>query len=186
MSSRSLRLIAGAFLCVTLASNALARDGSGFIEFRVIVPQSLPWHLFPNVPAYLVIRSSAEWIAYWSVPGRLSMPIPIGQPSDPTAHVPLSDVDFDRFTLLVVSTGPKGSSGYAVSISSIFREEARGIVVSVLDVGPGGNQCAVMSIVSYPEVFALIPKTEESIRFQIAEAKTDCNNPPRTINGENR
>jgi hypothetical protein len=112
------------------------------------------------------------------------MPIPIGQPSDPTAHVPLSDVDFDRFMLLVVSTGPKGSSGYAVSISSIFREEARGIVVSVLDVGPG-NQCAVMSIVSYPEVFALIPKTEESIRFQIAEAKTDCNN-PRTINGEKR
>jgi hypothetical protein len=186
MSSQSLRLIIGTFLCATLASNALPRDGSGLIEFRVIVPQSLPWHLFPNVPAYLVIQSSAEWIAYWSVPGRLSRPIPIGQPSDPTAHAPPSDVDFDRFTLLVVSTGPKGSLGYAVSISSIIREEARGIVVSVLDVGPGGNQCAVMSMLSYPMVFALIPKTEESIRFQISEVKTDCNNRPRTIGGKNR
>lgn len=186
MNARHLRLMVGTVLCLMATSNVVASDGNGFVEFRVIGPQKLysPHTVFPKDPAYLVIRSSAEWIAYWSAPGRLLLPVSPGVPADPAAHVTPPDVDFDQYTLLAVSTGPKPSSGYAVTISSIIRKQARGMVVSVLDVGPGGNQCAVLSTVSYPMVFALISKTEEPIRFQISEVKTDCNNPPRTIDTE--
>jgi PrcB C-terminal len=130
----------------------------------------------------LVIRSAAEWVAFWSVPGRLSSPVPnLGQPADPTIHVPAPDGDFEHFTLLAV-VGLKPTGGYAVSISSI-REQDAGVLVSVLDVGPGAG-CAVTSIVTYPSVYALIPKTDEPVRFQISQVKTDCNIRPRIIDGE--
>jgi hypothetical protein len=182
VNTRHLGLMVGTVLCLMATSNVVASDGNGFIEFRVIGPQKLysPHGVFPKDPAYLVIRSSAEWIAYWSAPGRLSLPVSPGVPAVPTAP----DVDFDQYTLLAVSTGPKPSLGYAVTISSIIRKQAGGMVVSVLDVGPGGSQCAVLSAVSYPMVFALLSKTEEPIKFQILEVKTDCNNPPRTIGTE--
>ena len=79
--------------------------------------------------------------------------------------------------------GPKPSSGYAVSISSV-REQVAGILVSMLDVGPGGAGCAVATMITYPSIFAVIPKTDEPVKFQISQAKTDCNIPLRTIGGE--
>jgi hypothetical protein len=184
MSCGAVRTLAGSFLCSMLGANVLAADKTGFIEFRVIVPQRpyFPFASFPQVPAYLVIRSSADWIAFWSVPGRLSSPVPNVGHLDPIAHVPAPDVDFEHFTLLAV-VGRKPSSGYAVSISSV-REQGAGILVSVLDVGPGGAGCAVATMITYPSIFAVIPKTDEPVRFQISQAKTDCNIPLRTIGGE--
>jgi hypothetical protein len=188
VSARHLSLIVGTVLYSMATSNVVGSDGNGFLEFRVIGPPKFysPYNIFPKDPAYLVIRSSAEWIAYWSAPGRLSLPVSPGVPADPAGHVPPPEVDFDQYTLLAVSTGPKPILGYAVTISSIIRKQARGIVVSVLDVGPGGSQCGFLPAASYPMVFALISKTEEPIRFQISDVKTDCNIPPRTIDTQSR
>jgi hypothetical protein len=174
MSCRALRTIALGFLYSMLVANVLAADKNGIIEFRVIDPQRLHFQFraYPMGPGYMVFRSAAEWIAFWDVPGRLSSP----------AHVLAPDVDFEHFTLLAVG-GPKPTGGYQVSITSI-REQAGGILVSVLDVGPGGEGCAVTSMVMFPRVFALIPKTDEPVRFQISQAKSDCNIPSRTIDGE--
>jgi hypothetical protein len=181
------RIIVGTLFCFIVASKLFAADRNGFIEFRVIVPPKFyaPQNVWPKCPAYLVIRSAAEWIAYWSAPDRLSVALSADRSADPAAQVPPPEVDFDRYTLLAVSTGPKSTLGYTVSISSIIRQPTGGVVVSVLDVGPGGgNQCAIMEMVSHPMVFALIPKRQEPIRFLIRQVKTDCNNPPRTIDAE--
>jgi hypothetical protein len=186
MRAPHLRIVVGTLFCFIVASKLFAADGNDFIEFRVIVPPRFyaPQNIWPKRPAYLVIRSAAEWIAYWSAPDRLSVALSAEVSADPAAQVPPPEVDFDRYILLVVSTGPKPTLGYTVSISSIIRQPTGGVVVSVLDVGPGGgDQCAVMAMVSHPMVFALIPKTQEPIRFLIHQVKRDCS-PPRTIDAE--
>lgn len=185
VGSRHFNIMIATCVWSLLTSTLSAADGNSFIEFSVIVPQRFysPQNWFPTDPAYLVIRSNAEWIGYGSTTGRLSRAPGAGRPADPTAHVPPPEVDFDRYTLLAISTGPKPSLGYSVSISSVVRDKAQ-ITVTVLDVGPGGSQCAIMSMISHPMVFALIAKTQEPIRFEIHQVQTDCNIPPRTIDGE--
>jgi hypothetical protein len=169
MSCRVLRAIPLGFLFPLLFANVLAAEKTGFIEFQVIDPQRLHFHgAGQRGIAYMAFRSAAEWIAFWSVPG--------------SAHVLAPDVDFQHFTLIAVG-GPKSTGGYQVSITSI-REQAGGLLVSVLDVGPGGQGCAVTSMVMYPRVFALIPKTDEQVRFEISQAKSDCNIRSRTIDGK--
>jgi len=185
MNWRILRLIATGLICSAVASLIFAAD-TGPIDFRVFVPQThyLPFGSWPMVPAYLAIRSPAEWVRFWSVAGRLSLPIQNpGQPIVSHSNVPAPDVDFERFTLLAVYMGPMSSGGYSVLIRSV-RKQPPGILVSVVEIVPG-PQCAVTSMVTYPNVFALISKTDEPIRFELL-TKADCNTPPRTFSDESR
>jgi hypothetical protein len=177
-----LKCIVVAIICF-ITSSIFAADAGGFIWFSVIAPPKFyaPENILPKAPAYLVVRSAPEWIAYWSAPDRLSLILDADRSADPASHVPPPEIDFDRYTLLAVSTSPKPSLGHSVSISSIIRQPTGGILVSILDVAPaGGGLCAVMSMVSHPMVAALIPKTQEPIRFLIRHVTSDCI-PPRTI-----
>ncbi len=176
-----------AWVALSMIGSAFATEKSRLLEFRVIFPAAVtfPFGRSPAVPAYLAIHSSEEWITFWSASGRLSPPSPrVGQPADPDAHVPLLDVDFEHFTLLAVE-GPKPTGGYSLSISSI-RRQATGILVTVLDVSPGGVGCATTQVITYPAVFALIPKTDEPVNFQVEHAKADCNIRPTMIESETR
>ena len=152
-----------------------AAASNGKIEFRVIVPDKsyFPSYTTPNAPAYLAIHSAAEWVAYWSVPGRLSPPVPfVGQTGDVTLHIPDPDVDFSRFTLLLITDGPKPNGGYSTAIRSIWYTNSS-IRVTVINVSPVfDNTCAVTLNQTEPIVIALIPKADRPIVFDVIEATT--------------
>jgi hypothetical protein len=167
-----LRIAGCALLFFLLTSTAFAAGGS--MDFRVFVPKSpyFPLGTSPGVPAYLAIRSSAEWVAFWSAPGRLQRG---RDPVRSTIDVSRPDIDFDHFTLLFVSPGPKPSGGYSVAISSIW-EMGDQIRVSIISVSPLGTNCAQTTMDAHPAVWALIAKTQVPIVFDVSEAGSDCVN----------
>jgi hypothetical protein len=81
-------------------------------------------------------------------------------------------VDFDRFTLLLITDGPKPTPGYSTTISSIWDMGSR-IRVTVINVSPVfDNTCAVTPVQTNPTVVALIPKATKPIVFDVIEATT--------------
>ncbi|MEP6886533.1 MAG: protease complex subunit PrcB family protein [Gammaproteobacteria bacterium] len=151
-----------------------ATEGNGKLEYQLIAPDKsfFPSYSWPKVPAYIAVHSAAEWVAFWSVRGRLSLPVPnVGQLGDDTLHIPDPDVDFDRFTLLLITDGPKPTPGYSTAISSIW--EGPKILVTVINVRPVfENNCATAQVVTTPTVVALIPKANKPIEFDVIEATT--------------
>lgn len=121
-------------------------------------------------PIYLAINSRDEWIDLWTRENTYVYPKATTPESSP---VPV--LDFQKFTLLVASSGTKGNSGYSVAFSSV-RESHGQIAVSVLDIGPGSN-CPTSQEMTNPRVFALIPKTAKSINFFVRRAVKDCTTP---------
>lgn len=152
-----------------------ATGSNGKFEFQVIIPDKsfFPSYTWPKVPAYIAVHSAADWVAFWSVPGRLSLPVPnVGQLGDETPHIPDPEVDFDRFTLLFISDGPKPTPGYSTTISSIWDMGSR-IRVTVINVSPVfDNTCAVTQVGTNPTVVALIPKANKPVVFDVIQATT--------------
>jgi hypothetical protein len=119
----------------------------------------------PNSPAGVAIRSRGEWESFLK-----NSQVTLQSPE--TA----SPIDFDQYTLLVASSGVKPNGGYSIVFTSI-RETRRAdmptLTVSLLDLGPG--ICPTTQELAHPIAFALIPKTDETIRFVISKADRDCN-----------
>jgi hypothetical protein len=63
--------------------------------------------------------------------------------------------------------------GYAVWITAIFQDSGGTINVKVLKTSPG-KECVILDVPTSPIALALIPKTDHTIAFDIAEAKVDC------------
>jgi hypothetical protein len=82
-----------------------------------------------------------------------------------------ADIDLTRETLIVATSGVKPSSGFVVLIQSVTESDE--IHVSLLETIPG-PQCPRMTELTYPDAFALIPKTSKPIRFDITTATVDC------------
>jgi hypothetical protein len=178
------RLITTVVLISFATSSFGATGGDQKLQFEVIIPDNsfFPSYVWPKVPAYLAVQSAAEWVRFWSVPSRLSLPVPnVGQAGDKTPHIPDPKVDFDQFTLLLITDGPKPYPGYSTTISSVW-DGGSYIRVTVINVSPVfDSTCAVTAVGTNPTVVALIPRANKPIVFDVIEATTQFCSGHRTI-----
>ena len=151
-------------------SSIAATPGEGHLDFQVV---HLGGPVFEK-PSYLAVRSRTEWIAFWNSPRDPAMnppPAPGAGMGPPLQRGSPPEVDFDKFTLLVVTTGTKPTLGYSVLFEDIF-EFPNELRVDVLDVGMRG--CTAGQMLTHPYGMVLIPRTTKPIRFQPSVAFVDC------------
>jgi hypothetical protein len=83
-------------------------------------------------------------------------------------------LDFSKFTLIMAASGRRPSVGYAVAITSVLQDRAA-TRVNVLKTAPG-KDCGIIDVPTSPIALALIPRTDGTIVFDIAEVEVDCAN----------
>lgn len=167
-------------LALFLPLNALAQIK--WVEFSTYYPGI---HFSPIKsglvePAAIAIRSMDEWSEVWKelhpVSHRPSSTVPGYEASNPTQpeQEPVPSIDFSKFTLLMVASGRYPGTGYAIALTSIVQDHGV-TIVKVLKTSPG-KECGVLDVPTSPIAFALIPRTDHAIVFDIAEVKEDCAN----------
>lgn len=145
------------------------------IDFQVIHLRRL--QRYPEAQ-YVAIRTPEAWAALW----------PDGS-KNPNA-LPIPNIDFKHFILLIAHTGVKPSSGYSNVFTSVDTLPASMTgappskktvtTVNIVEIGPGScpRLTALMGTVSY----ALIPQTTNDIHFTVTKADSNCTgsvvNPP--------
>jgi len=86
-------------------SSFAATAGEGHLDFQVV---HLGGPVFEK-PSYLAVRSRTEWIAFWNSPrdsrNEPHRQLPVQGWGPPLQRGSPPEVDFDKFTLLVVTTG---------------------------------------------------------------------------------
>jgi hypothetical protein len=124
-------------------------------------------------PVYAAIRTRAEWLTFTNLRGEEPPPTPNvpGQILTPVPKPPVSEVDFDRFTLLVIGIG--GRTGWSLSVQEIFAMGDE-LWVQYAVLRPG-KDCAVAQVYGHPYVTVLIPRTSKPVRFNETNAAIDCN-----------
>jgi hypothetical protein len=164
------RLIHRAPVVLLIAAGIAMAGPFVVVEFkaglRVIGPRS-------SRPAYFAIRSVKDWRDWQTGRSLQSGALQAAGSSDIAPDLPPlpADIDLSRDTLIVANSGVKASSGFDVFIQSVTESDE--IRVSLLETTPG-TQCPRMSELTYPEAFALIPKTSKPIRFDVTTATIDC------------
>jgi hypothetical protein len=145
----------------------------GQIDFQVIHPPHGP---LVDQPAYFTVRSKEQWLEWWNA--RISGALPAPTPKQPAQSIPARppppDIDFEHFILVVASSGAKLGTGNSIAFIAIFRNPS-GIIASVQETAQRGS-CVISTAVSIPVAIALIPRTDETIRFRVASAESDCTN----------
>ena len=131
-------------------------------------------------PAAVAIRSMNEWTEVWKEMNPPPLGPPLTMPGYESTSPPRPEpeptpvIDFNNFTLLMVASGRYPSAGYSVSFTAIIWDRG-GTIVKVLKTSPG-KECVILDVPTSPIAFALIPRTDRAIVFDIAEAKVDCAN----------
>lgn len=153
-----MRFVLIALFGVSVVASALDTEPTGWLKIT-----SLPGVGYPGqMESFRVVRSLKEWNDLWqpsdSNPRRESWPI---------------DVDFTKYTLLLVALGTRPSGGYAVAIQDA-RDDGTVVHVSVLEVRPRGPECAATALVTHPTTAVLIPRSDKAVRFEIESADLDC------------
>jgi hypothetical protein len=127
---------------------------------------------------YLAVRTQDEWIRLWQTGS--TEPTLAGTPQPATAtRPPPPKIDFERFILLIASTGVKPSSGYSTIFESVraVPDSSNKTVTSVhvIELGPGN--CPVLTALMSSVSYALIPQTTNEIRFVVSRADSNCTTP---------
>jgi hypothetical protein len=169
--ARSQGLLIG--LCA-LISTVTAHAQVTHVDFQVI---HLPRNGGSDVH-YLAVRNQDEWLRFWQF-GSVE-PTPSGTPQPATApRPPPPKIDFTRFILLIAQTGVKPSSGHMAVFESVRTapDLSNKMVTSVhvIEMGPG--ICPVLTELTNPIAYALIPQTTNEIRFVVTKADSDCSVP---------
>jgi hypothetical protein len=139
------------------------------IDFQVIHLSRHP----PTSEKYTAVRTRKAWDALWPANAK--------DPNSP----PIPIIDFKKFILLIANSGPKPSSGYSTVFSSVrdFPENMRGsasakkMVTSVQIVEMSSGNCPVLTQLTNPVSYALIPQTANEIRFVVTKADSNCASP---------
>lgn len=154
--------IAGSF--ATLKAN------DGLIEFQVHYPLQRS-KLGYRVPEAFskAVTNSREWTALWHE--IASRGVVDGEERGWSHEAP--EIDFEKYTLLVVASGARPSGGYSVALQSVWESESH-VEVMALELRPLGGNCTAIAIVTYPVAFALIPHTSKPVRFRIEQADLTC------------
>jgi hypothetical protein len=164
----------------TLFADAADRDEPFFFQVLKEGDSFFSTSALPQARAYVAFQSAAEWVSFWSVPGRLAL-----QGSKPP-RVNETEIDFDRFTLLFISPGQKPTSGYITSITSVWNMGSK-LRVAVVNVNPvaDGIACAIGPVETYPHVLALIPKARKPVVFEISKSNRGrCSHSRELASGE--
>jgi hypothetical protein len=72
-----------------------------------------------------------------------------------------SEIDFEKYTLVVAFMGESLSGGYSNQIAHI-EEKEESLKIRILEISPGKN-CMVTMAITYPQHAVLIEKTEKDI-----------------------
>jgi hypothetical protein len=165
-AERTQQLLIG--LLALVAATLAVAQATG-IEFQVIHLSRHP----PTSEKYTAIGTQEAWDALWPAKAKdlNSVPIPI--------------IDFKHFILLIANSGPKPSSGYSTVFTSVraYPESMKGaepsskMLTSVQIVEISSGNCPVMTQLTNPIAYALIPQTTNEIRFSISRANSDCSSP---------
>jgi hypothetical protein len=155
-------VVSGAFLCSSLSAMTT-------VDYQVVDLRGVPRF---RDPVYLAIRTGDEWISFTKLRGEdpPQPPTVPGQILTPIPQPPVSEIDFDRYSLLVIGIG--GRTGYSVSVQQV-REMGNELWVQYVVLRPG-NDCAVAQVYGHPYVTVLIPRTNKSVRFNEVAAAIDC------------
>ncbi len=102
-----------------------------------------------------VFNSDSEWNDFWSK----------------HSFRPAPDIDFDKYTLLLVFLGREPNPGYSISITEA-REHTDKVVVHVIQTHPAPDMMYAQVIV-YPYDAVLIPKTEKPVQFETVEKEDE-------------
>ena len=148
----------------------MLKADDGFIAFQAYYPLQRSMLVYAVPEAFSkAVTNSREWKALWreiASHGTLE-----GEVNGRSGEAP--EIDFERHTLLAVASGARPSGGYSVAVQSVWEAESH-VEVVALELRPFGRKCTVTAIVTYPVAFALIPRTNKSVRFTIKRADSMC------------
>ena len=111
-------------------------------------------------PTGAVLTDSASWAAAWDK-------IHAGRQPQP----PCPNVDFDRYRVVLVGLGSRGSSGFDIRVDSVVTYEM-GPIVYLLATAPGAT-CVTAAVITAP-VEALRLPLFSSIGFRRRDAVLEC------------
>ena len=138
-------------------------------DYQVVELSGVPYF---NKPIHVAIRTREEWLSFTKRRGDWPGPPPSipGQGITPAPRPPISEIDFGRYSLVVVGIGV--TTGYQLALSEI-RDMPDEVWVRYAAIRPGTN-CAVAQVIGHPSLTILIPRTTKPIRFQETAAAMDC------------
>jgi PrcB C-terminal len=136
------------------------------------IPVEVKWQstFGPAAPTYVAIKSNEQWLRFWESM-RIDQERFVHSPTPSFDKAP--EIDFSRYTLIVVGTGTKPSGGFGISIQNVVQKSNHSIRVSVLEKTPGHN-CAGSAVSISPFVVASIPATGKEVIFDVISAETAC------------
>jgi hypothetical protein len=140
-------------------------------DFQIVELAGVP---LLSEPVYLAIRTREEWLAFTKLRSdwqEQPPPLP-GQILTPAPQHPVSEIDFDKYSVLVISIGPR--TGYSIALEQV-RAMGKELSVKFVVLKPG-KDCMVAQVVQLPLITALIPRTTKPVRFNEVTADIDCSN----------
>jgi hypothetical protein len=140
-------------------------------DYQVVELPGVPYF---NKPIHVAIRTREEWLSFTERRGDWPEPPPSipGQRITPAPRPPISEIDFHRYSLLVIGIGAK--TGWQLALVDI-RDLPTEVLVQYSVLRPGSN-CAVAQVLGHPSISVLIPKTTKPVRFNEIAAVLDCAN----------
>jgi hypothetical protein len=154
-----------------IGSTLFSLSASAFtpFDYQVVELSGVPYF---DKPIHVSIRTREEWLSFTKLAGDWPQqpPRPPGQHLTPAPRPPISEIDFDRYSLIVIGIGAK--TGYQLALSEI-RDMPDEVWVRYAVIRPGTN-CAVAQVLGHPSLSILIPKTAKPVRFGETAAVMDC------------
>jgi hypothetical protein len=158
-------------IALIIAGTSFAIAASAFtpFDYQVVELSGVPYF---NKPIHVAIRNREEWLSFTKLPGDWPVRPPgvPGQHMTPVPRPPISEIDFDRYSLVVLGIG--ATTGYQLALSEI-RDMPDEVWVRYAVIRPGTN-CAVAQELGHPSLSILIPRTAKPLRFHETAAVMDC------------
>jgi len=83
------------------------------------------------------------------------------------------DVDFKKYSVILVAMGTKNTGGYTIGIDNITKSHSN-VTVNLTETSPGKN-CNVTESVISPYQIVKVKKIKQEVKFNIARNTKDCN-----------
>jgi len=125
-------VVTSALLCSSLSAMTT-------IDFQVVDLRGVPRF---RDPVYLAMRTRDDWMSFAKLRGEdpPQLPTVSGQNVTPIPQAPVSEIDFDKYSLLVIGIGER--TGYSLSVEQV-REMGNELWVQFVVLRPGKDGRAV-------------------------------------------
>jgi predicted small secreted protein len=142
-------LIIAAFSLSGCATTVGASGQNQPLEFETFLLNGL--HPSGVPVGWQVMRNEGEWENFWSQ----------------HSFKPAPEIDFNKYTLIMVFLGRKPNPGYSIKITDV-REYRDKVVVKAVETEPQPDALYAQVIV-YPYDAILVPKTDKPIEFEVTK-----------------